>query len=491
MPIKLRLAVFFAAATAVIFSVISIALVLSISSQLKLSLTSTLRSRADILSQVAPDSTVALSASAIHNRVVLPTSLTNNPGTGSNEVQAPGIPLSLAVPNTYVVLAEFLNQKGQPIEIFGSLHIPGLLSHTQSLQASKSEITLVRTIEGIGPVLVLATPTLGATGISTVVGAPLRAINKEIDRTILSLIAIGVVLAVVSGLGAWLVTLGVLRPVTRMRLQAEGFSSTSKWSYLEIPKTRDEVADLALTLNQLLRRIEDARKRERGFVASAGHELRTPLSILQGELELALMPRRSEDELRAAISSSLEETVRLTNLTQTLLLLAQSDEGTLLLHPSPSQLRPLLTQYLGAMGQLAAQRSVALTLLSNEDISLAVDESAFRQVMFNLLDNAIRYSPSGQSVDLSYHAGQNTVEIHVVDHGEGFPTDFISSAFERFSRSSHVRERSTGGNGLGLSIVKVLMQAMNGDVSISNSPVGGADITLHLPLATPESRINL
>jgi hypothetical protein len=287
----------------------------------------------------------------------------------------------------------------------------------------------------------------------------------------------------VAGLGAWLLAGAALRPVERMRRQTATISAHDADAHLAVPATQDEIAALAVTMNDLLDRLRAALDRERGFVADAGHELRTPLAMLRAELELAGRPGRSRAELVEAVAAAGQETERLIRLSESLLLLARAEGGHSFLHARPTSVHKLLSSAARAANAGAAERCVTVEVACPERLTGTTDPDRLRQAVDNLLDNAVRHSPPGRVVRLSAcRLGSPPIlEITVRDHGPGFPPEFIPHAFERFSRADTSRARAEGGAGLGLAIVRAIVRAHGGGVSVRNHPAGGAVVELRLP----------
>jgi signal transduction histidine kinase len=244
-----------------------------------------------------------------------------------------------------------------------------------------------------------------------------------------------------------------------------------------VPAANDEIGRLGATLNEMLARLEAAFARERSFVSDASHELRTPLSILRTELELALRQGRSEEELRAALRSAAEETDRLNQLAEDLLVLARSDQGELELHVEQVPAGELLERAGRRFAGRAASAGRSIDVAPDGDLLVHVDEPRIEQALTNLVENALRHG-AGEVV-LAAEARDGSVELHVRDSGPGFPEGFLPSAFERFTRAD--RARSRGGAGLGLAIVAAIASAHGGEAAVRNRPGGGADAWIRLP----------
>jgi signal transduction histidine kinase len=250
---------------------------------------------------------------------------------------------------------------------------------------------------------------------------------------------------------------------------------------IDVPATGDEIAALGATMNDLLGRLQRALRHERRLVADAGHELRSPLAVLQVELELASHPGRTHEELVSAVSNAAEETRRLARLAEGLLFLAGSDERGVPLDRRQQDLEPLLAAAVEAGREPAALAEVSLRVEVEPGLSAPVDALRLRQAIDNLIHNAVRAAPAGTEVLLRAWPDGRSVHIEVSDRGPGFPVDFLPHAFERFRRADSARARQGGGAGIGLAIVREIAQAHGGIAEARNQSGGGAAVRLTLP----------
>jgi two-component system OmpR family sensor kinase len=359
-----------------------------------------------------------------------------------------------------------------------------------------------------------------------VVGTPTRLTDRAEDRVRNVMVVATAPLVALAGAAAWLLSGAALRPVERMRREAAAMAAAEDAipgsapgarptlptaPELAVPATQDELAALARTMNDLLRRLHAARARDRAFVADAGHELRTPLTVLRAELELAGRPGRSAAELRDAVAGAFEETERLIRLTESLLTLARMDARHLL--RVPVALDEVLDRAARAAAAHADTRGVRVVVdivAADRPLTVLGDPDLLRQSVDNLLANAVRHAPAGSAVELHGHrlageggpgahgpggrdprttgagrgAGEQIV-VRVRDHGAGFPGEFLPHAFERFRRADAARGRGDGGAGLGLAIVAAIVAAHDGTIEAANHPGGGALLTLTLPTTGP------
>jgi two-component system OmpR family sensor kinase len=267
--------------------------------------------------------------------------------------------------------------------------------------------------------------------------------------------------------------------VETMRRRAATISAADPEARLPLPAARDEIHRLGTTLNEMLARLADARRRERAFVADASHELRTPLAILKGELELATAGEPSHAELRRVVESATEETDRLVALAEELLALARLDEETLSVRARPVAARELLDAVAAAFAPRAAADGRALVVVAPDGVVALGDAGQLRQALDNLVDNALRYGAG--TVHLDARSENGHLELHVRDEGAGFPPAFLPRAFDRFARAGGERRP---GAGLGLAIVAAVATAHGGAAHAGNAPDGGADVWIALPTRT-------
>ncbi len=284
-----------------------------------------------------------------------------------------------------------------------------------------------------------------------------------------------------AGAVGWLVAGAALRPVERIRVEAEAISGAEPDRRLPVPTTRDELSALGASLNRMLGRLQDAVERERRFVDDASHELRTPLANLKAELDLALGRARTRDELLTALRSAAEETDRLTRLAEDLLVLARADGGRLPIRREPVDLDRLVRETVDSFAGRVAVLGVTLEASVQAPVTATVDPARVRQAVGNLIDNSLRHTRPGGRVTVTVDRGPAGVTISVADSGDGFPPAFLPHAFEPFSRADASRSRSDGGAGLGLAIAQAVAEAHGGTVEARNLPHRGAEVALRVP----------
>ena len=248
---------------------------------------------------------------------------------------------------------------------------------------------------------------------------------------------------------------------------------------LPVPRTGDELARLATTLNSMLDRLQEAMERERRFVDDASHELRTPLATLRAGIDLALTRQREAPELEATLRSALEDVQRLQRLADDLLLLARTRGGRIPVHRVETSLAALATRSARSVESQAAAADVTIEVEPSEE-TVALDPDRIEQALRNLLENAVRYTAPGGVVRLSARRHEGFARFVVADSGPGFRSDLILKAFEPFTRGTAEAAGSSGA-GLGLSIVRAVAEAHGGSVTAENTP-DGAHVTLDVRL---------
>lgn len=282
--------------------------------------------------------------------------------------------------------------------------------------------------------------------------------------------------------GYWFAARG-LRPLEAMAAQANRISGDNLESRLEIGAAAAELTALGAAFNELLARIDQSFEGMRRFVADASHELRTPVSVIRGEADVALGKDRSAAEYRESLAIILDESRRLSLLVDDLLNLARADAGRVKLRTQPFYWNDLLAECCRSMQSLAAARGIELGFRNAgaADLPFTGDEELLRRMTSNLLDNAIRYTPPGGRVMADLEALPDGVLLRISDTGIGIPADAAPHVFERFFRADKARAQEQGGFGLGLAIVKWIAEAHCGVVELASQPGVGSVFTVTLP----------
>ena len=326
----------------------------------------------------------------------------------------------------------------------------------------------------------LASPVATQPPAVLIVGSSLSERNRALTTLSELLFIGGPTMLVLTCLAGYVLAARALAPVEKMRAQAAHISGAPHSERLPVPEAHDELHRLGDTLNAMLTRLQDAFDRERAFVADAGHELRTPLSILKLELELALTSDSSREQLQTRLRSAAEEVDRLAKLAQDLLIIARAEQGRLPLEKRHVEVRHMLDAVATRFEASASLDGRPVRLESTDGLAVEADQARIEQALTNMVANAQRHGDG--AVTLRAVERNGNVELHVLDEGSGFEPRFLPHAFERFSRADPARSR--GGAGLGLSIVQVIAEAHGGHAYSANRESGGADVWLSLPGAS-------
>ena len=341
---------------------------------------------------------------------------------------------------------------------------------------------------GSYPVRVLTMPVIEAGRVSNLVqvGMSLENMYKTRRRFILIMVSVLPLGLLLAGGGGWLLARRALKPVDRMTQTAQRISGEHLDERLQETESGDELDRLAKTLNDMLGRLDATFHQMRQFSADASHELQTPLTILKGEMEVALRMPRSPEEYQRVLKSGLEEIDRINHLVEGLLLLARADAGVLRLDLQPVELKKLLQEICEQMKMVAEDHSINLYPSLQEPVSVHGDREHLRRLLLNLVDNAIKYTPAGGKVTLALHSDNDWASLMIADTGIGLSKDEQQRIFSRFHRATETRSRNERGVGLGLSIARSIAEAHGGRIDVESTPGQGSTFTIHLP-ANPSS----
>jgi heavy metal sensor kinase len=284
-----------------------------------------------------------------------------------------------------------------------------------------------------------------------------------------------------AGVGGWLLATRTLRPLASMAEQAHRITGSNLDTRIQVDDAVEELALLVTSFNELLSRLDQAFDTMRRFVADASHELRTPVSVIRGEADVALSKDRGEDEYRESLGIVLDESRRLSRLVDDLLNLARADAGHVRLQTHDFYVNELVAECCRSVQGLASARQLTLECRTEGDLQFTGDEQLLRRLLINLLDNAIRYTPAGGTVTAAIESRPEAVRISVADTGIGIQADDQAHIFERFYRTGEARSRRDGGFGLGLAIVKWIAESHQGTVACNSKYGCGSLFTVMLP----------
>jgi len=315
------------------------------------------------------------------------------------------------------------------------------------------------------------------------VGTSLAASNNVL-RGLLVTLAVG--LPVLTGLaifGGYVLMKRAMKPVQDIIVSAQDITLHHLSRRLPVTDSGDEIAELSKVLNQMIARLDESFQHTSRFTADASHELRTPLTVIHCELESILRNRKLDVDLREALGSLLDEVVRLVRIVEGLFALSKLDTGEARSEPVRFDLAKLAETTAEQMCLLAEEKHIQLACKTSEQVEVEGDHSRLKQVIVNLLDNAIKYTPDGGKISLTVHAENGSAFLDVTDNGPGVSEAALPHLFKRFYRADEAHTREVEGAGLGLSIVHSICTAHGGAVSIRNTPPTGCQVTVQLPKA--------
>jgi two-component system, OmpR family, sensor kinase len=312
--------------------------------------------------------------------------------------------------------------------------------------------------------------------------ASLGRLDRSMQRLKIILLAVGLTGLLTALVGSWAVAGRALRPIAHMIETAHDIAFQRDFAQRVIlPPERDELSQLADTFNEMLSSLEEAYRAQQRFVADASHELRAPLTAIQGNLELlsqhANMP---EVEREAALVEARREAARLTRLVADLLALARADAG-MMIELRLVELDTVVLDALHSARQLS--RGQQLVLATFEPVQILGNEDRLKQLLLILLDNAIKYTPPDGRVTIELQCTGATAEVKIHDTGVGIPADALPHLFERFYRADPARARDPAGTGLGLPIAKWIVDQHGGSIALTSQPGQGTGVAVTLPIS--------
>ncbi|HZO24132.1 MAG TPA: ATP-binding protein, partial [Steroidobacteraceae bacterium] len=303
-------------------------------------------------------------------------------------------------------------------------------------------------------------------------------------RQVLVLLLIGLPIGVCVAVGGgFILVRRALKPVDDIAHKAAEITQLNLSERLPVMHTGDELERLSISLNHMISRLEDAIQTSKRFVADASHELRTPLTVLRGELEGLAQDPALKAQTRESLGSLLEEVDRLAEIVESLLALSRLDAGEANTEWVRFDLAELAASTAEQMSLLAEDKRITVVCESSTEVTVEGDRARMKQVIVNLLDNAIKYTPHGGRVLLRITRDATRAILEVVDNGVGIPAEALPHMFKRFFRVDDSRARPQGGAGLGLSIVKSICAAHGAEVDVTSTPGKGSSFRIVQPLA--------
>jgi heavy metal sensor kinase len=317
----------------------------------------------------------------------------------------------------------------------------------------------------------------------------LRFIEHALRQLAMLLVVISISILALAWVGSRWVADQALTPVEALSSTAERISGSSLKTRVSLDAPYAEFQRLAQVFNAMLERLQHVFEAQRRFIADAAHELKTPLTIIKGNVEVALKKDRSAEEYREVLIGNLAQVERLISLTRTLLMLSQFAGDRPPIKLVPLALEPMLKELTGELAVLAEDRRITLALEAQPVPPVLGCEGWLRHLVINLMDNALRHTPPGGIVKVRLGQEGEQVAIKVTDTGPGIPPEHLPHLFERFYRAESARDRESGGVGLGLAIVNEIAEAHGGTVRAESEVGKGSSFTVTLLAAQKLSRL--
>ena len=316
------------------------------------------------------------------------------------------------------------------------------------------------------------------------VAEPLTVTEASLTRLRRDLYAGVPLVLLLTSAGGYFLARKSLSPIASMNQQTRHITAQNLSSRLNVTNPRDELGGLAVTINDLLTRLEESFRQQQRFIADASHELRTPLAVLRSETEVALDKKRSTSEYEESLMLIKDEAERLSRIVEDLSILAnQQSEMPAVLMKERLVLNDVVSDCVRAARVLGSRKDLNLQLENaNSELTLSGDDQLLRRMLLNLLDNAVKYTPAGGEIFVELDRHNGNARLVVRDTGIGIPMAEQSNVFDRFYRVDKARSRSLGGAGLGLSIVSWIVEAHDGKITLESMPERGSKFTVELPL---------
>ncbi|MBI5493291.1 MAG: HAMP domain-containing protein [Deltaproteobacteria bacterium] len=372
--------------------------------------------------------------------------------------------------------------KSSNLETF-SMPLVGATYHAAIGGATTFEI--VRNV-GRYPVRVVTKPIiLKEKGLVAIVqvGSSLEGMD-EIFHSLAYIFILAIIASVlISGFIGWALARKALKPVAEITKTARRIGAESLNERINITVPQDEIGMLASTINEMMERLEKSFKQIRQFTADASHELKTPLTILKGEMEIALRSKDNVEYMKEALNSSLEEIDRMNDIVRNLLDLAKMDVEKGAVPKEPVDLEKVLSDRYEQLKKVALDSGIHMAILRSKPLIVSGDAVRIGQLLSNLIDNAIKYTHRGGAVELSLDSDGGSAVFMVRDTGVGISKEDLPYIFDRFYRVDKARSREVGGAGLGLSICKEIAESHGGSLEVDSAHGQGSTFTARLPLA--------
>jgi len=400
----------------------------------------------------------------------------------------------------FIQVLDESGQIGRKSDNLKNIQLPISLSALKSASQGLITFETNRSLEN-PPLRIVTFPVLENNHITKIVqvASSLEDVEDAL-HTLLLILIIAVPLALlVASLGGQFLAHKALKPVDHITQTARMITSKNLNQRIEPLKVRDEISRLIETFNEMISRLDRSFCQVRQFSTDASHELKTPLTILKGEVEVALRKERGPHEYEQILKSNLEEVNRMSQIVEDLLLLSKADSGEILLNREDMNLTEVLNEVVAQVNVLAKSKNLRIeTANHHEEMNIFADPLRIRELFLNLIENGIKYTEEGGSIHIlltkdtwpqdgnlsSQPQGEKAdlVKIVVSDTGIGIAKEDQERIFDRFFRVDKARSRDQGGSGLGLSICKWIVQAHQGEIKVESELGKGSSFIVKLPI---------
>lgn len=318
--------------------------------------------------------------------------------------------------------------------------------------------------------------------VKIIVAHPLEELNDVLENIFSSYRFLVPLTLLISIIGGWFLADKSLKPVDTITRTAQKISALNLGQRLPREHVDDELGRLSATFNEMIGRLEASFDQIQQFSADASHELRTPITIIRGEIELALRNHRLPKSTRTMLKSIHDELVRLSSIVESLMTLVRSESGRLAFHFEEVDLHALITELVEDGRVLGQSKKIHVSVSQLDEVRLRADAARLRQLLLNLLDNAVKYTPSRGTITLGLTQSNGSAVITVHDTGVGIARKDREKIFERFYRVAENGRSDVDGSGLGLFIVRWIAEAHGGTIHVKSQPRKGSTFTVTLPL---------
>ena len=324
---------------------------------------------------------------------------------------------------------------------------------------------------------------LSKDGYEIIVAFPIYVINQTLDSLTNLYIIVAPIFFLLSLAGGSLISFRALSRIDKIIQKTEKITTENLDEIIEGENFDDEYGRLVTTMNKMIRRIKTSIEYMNQFSVSVSHELKTPLTILRGEIELALRSKKTPQEYREILESNYEETLRLINIIERLFYLSKLENSQIRIDKTPTKIKPFLQTIVKSYIKLAEEKNISLILNCEDfdDNTVEIDPDLLRQAISNLIDNAIKFSKENSDVNIiCKKTAEGKTAISFINYGEEIPQEALPKLFDRFYRAESSRNRNMGGMGLGLSIVKSIVDLHKAEIKVESNSDGKIIFTITL-----------